>query len=102
MLIRDSPDWMANLETAYYLYHVHVSMSFLHSPTLASSLYLLWLRFAYRDYADAARLVDSIGTDVEFSNEVVVGVVVLVVMRVVVVVFVHIGDVGFSGLQGFS
>ena len=52
---------------AYYLYHVHISMSFLHNPTLASSLYMLWLRLAARDYASAARLVDSIGTDVDFS-----------------------------------
>lgn len=39
------------------------------AATLASSLYLLWLRLAARDYGTAAQLVDCIGTDVEFSPE---------------------------------
>eukprot|EP01012_Entosiphon_sulcatum_P009332 TRINITY_DN1521_c0_g2_i1.p1 TRINITY_DN1521_c0_g2~~TRINITY_DN1521_c0_g2_i1.p1 ORF type:complete len:4962 (-),score=1074.52 TRINITY_DN1521_c0_g2_i1:73-14958(-) len=69
VLVRSAKEWMENLETPYYLYHVHVSMSFLHAPTLAAGLYLLWLRFANRDYGDAARLVDTIGTDIEFSKE---------------------------------
>uniref|UniRef100_A0A7S1J653 ubiquitinyl hydrolase 1 n=1 Tax=Eutreptiella gymnastica TaxID=73025 RepID=A0A7S1J653_9EUGL len=69
VLTRGDDQWMAQLETPYYLYHVHVSMSFLHCPTLASALYLLWLRLAFRDYGDAARLVDSIATDTQFSPE---------------------------------
>lgn len=32
VLDRQNVVWMGNLETAYYLYHVHVSMSFLHNP----------------------------------------------------------------------
>eukprot|EP01083_Nonionella_stella_P030773 84290_1 len=61
--------WLAALDTRYYLYPVHISLSFLHTPTLASALYLMLLRFLYRDYNDVFRLVNSIATDTEFSEE---------------------------------
>ncbi len=48
---------------------MHVSLSFMFTPTLASSLYLLLLRFLYRDYNEVFRLVNTIGTDTEFSPE---------------------------------
>jgi len=69
VLDRSDTDWQNSLDTCYYLYPVHVSLSFMFSPTLASALYLLLLRFLHRDYDAVFRLVDSIGTDTEFSQE---------------------------------
>lgn len=68
---RSSPHgrvWRASLETPYYLYAVHVSMSFLQAPTLSSALYLLLQRFQFRDYIAVTHLVDSIATDTDFSS----------------------------------
>lgn len=65
----DNPDWYGAVESTYFLYPVHVSLSFLFSPTLSSSLYLLLLRFLNRNYEDTFRLASTIGTDVEFSTE---------------------------------
>ena len=59
----------ASLDTKYHLYPVHVSMSFLFSSTLASTLYLLLLRFLSRQYEDAFRLASTIGTDTQLSAE---------------------------------
>eukprot|EP00954_Amorphochlora_amoebiformis_P014105 1105270-Amorphochlora_amoeboformis.AAC.1 len=53
----------------YFLYPVHISLSFLFTPTLSSALYLLLLRYLHRDYAAAFRLVHSIGTDAVFLDE---------------------------------
>ena len=64
-----SPDWYSAVESTYFLYPVHVSLSFLFSPTLSSSLYLLLLRFLHRAYNEVFRLAATIGTDVEFSAE---------------------------------
>ena len=64
-----NPDWYSALEAKYHLYSIHVSMSFLFSPTLASSLYLLLLRLMHRSYDEAFRLANTIGTDVAFSEE---------------------------------
>jgi len=60
--------WRRNVESPYFLYPVHISLSFLQTPTLASALNLLFLRYQFRDYADTARLVDAIGTDTDFSK----------------------------------
>jgi hypothetical protein len=62
-------DWNAAMESTAFLYPVHVSLSFLFSPTLSSSLYLLVLRYLHRSYEDVFRLASTIGTDVEFSEE---------------------------------
>ena len=45
---RANVKWYATLDTRYYLYPVHISLSFMFTPTLASALYLLLLRFQYR------------------------------------------------------
>jgi hypothetical protein len=66
---RDSPAWYASLDAHYYLYPIHVSLSFLFSPTLSSALYLLTTRFLSRNYEDVYRLANTIGTDAEFSPE---------------------------------
>lgn len=48
VLDRTDKDWHEALDTKYYLYPVHVSLSFMFTPTLASALYLLLLRFLHR------------------------------------------------------
>ena len=44
-------------------------MSFLFSPTLASALYLLLLKFINRDYLSSWNLIDGVGTDVALTAE---------------------------------
>ena len=61
--------WFASLSQRYFLYPMHISLSFLFTPTLSSALYLLLLRFLNRDYSSAFRLVHSVGTDAVFSDE---------------------------------
>eukprot|EP00967_Tisochrysis_lutea_P034907 scaffold41760_cov32-Tisochrysis_lutea.AAC.1 len=47
----------------YYIYPVHVSLSFLYSTTLASALYLVLLRYLNR------QLIDTVGTDASLTKE---------------------------------
>jgi hypothetical protein len=61
-----SPKWYAAVDSTYFLYPVHVSLSFLFSPTLSSSLYLLLIRFLNRAYEQVFRLATTIGTDVAY------------------------------------
>ena len=69
VLDRTDADWYNSLDTCYYLYPIHISLSFLFTPTLSSALYLLLLRFLNRDYDSVFRLTNSIGTDTELSSE---------------------------------
>lgn len=46
-----------------YIYPIHVSSSFLFTPTLASAIYMLWLRLAHRLYDEVVGLVNAIATD---------------------------------------
>eukprot|EP01087_Luapelamoeba_hula_P004848 TRINITY_DN1482_c0_g1_i1.p1 TRINITY_DN1482_c0_g1~~TRINITY_DN1482_c0_g1_i1.p1 ORF type:complete len:4317 (-),score=602.49 TRINITY_DN1482_c0_g1_i1:51-13001(-) len=69
VLDRTDTDWHEALDTKYYLYPVHVSLSFMFTPTLSSALYLLLLRFLHRDYDQVFRLASTIGTDTNFSPE---------------------------------
>eukprot|EP00808_Paulinella_micropora_P006835 g75373.t1 len=57
------------LSQRYFLYPVHVSLSFLMSKGLAPSLYLLLLRFLHRDYEKVYRLSDSVATDTKFTAQ---------------------------------
>ena len=50
------------LAERYFLYPVHVSLSFLLTKGINSALYLMLLRF-HRDYFDVVRLADSVATD---------------------------------------
>src|SRR5690606_9864250 len=61
VLDRTDKEWSEALDTKYYLYPVHVSLSFMFTPTLASALYLLLLRFLHREYDSVVRLVNAIG-----------------------------------------
>mmetsp|Transcript_7246 Transcript_7246/g.21392 ORF Transcript_7246/g.21392 Transcript_7246/m.21392 type:complete len:5155 (-) Transcript_7246:1654-17118(-) len=67
-LVIDRVSWRS-LTTRYLLLPVHVSLSFIRTPTLASALYLLLLRFLNRDYEDLQRLVISVSTDTELQAE---------------------------------
>jgi hypothetical protein len=53
----------------FFLLPVHVSLSFVQTPPLASALYLLLLRFLGREYREVMRLVNSVGTDTELTLE---------------------------------
>lgn len=69
ILIRRHLTWSRALESRCYVYNVHVSRSFVLTPTLGSSLYLLFMRFAHRQYDDVFQLVNACATDTNFSNE---------------------------------
>ena len=57
------------LAERFFLYPVHVSLSFLLTKGLNSAVYLMLLRFLHRDYADVFRLADSVATDTKFNKE---------------------------------
>eukprot|EP00755_Sulcionema_specki_P014189 Sspe_Gene.56011::Locus_30819_Transcript_1_1_Confidence_1.000_Length_7199::g.56011::m.56011 len=69
LVLRKCMKWLGSLDVRYHLYQVHVSLSFVFTPTLASRLFLLWMRFLARDYAAVCHLVSTIGTDAEQSWE---------------------------------
>ena len=70
VLNRANKEWNdAVQDVRYHLFPVHVSLSFMFTPSLSSALYLLLLRFLHRDYAEVFRLANSIGTDIELSVE---------------------------------
>ena len=53
----------------FFLYPVHVSLSFLLTKGLNSAVYLMLLRFLHRDYEEVFRLADSIATDTKFNED---------------------------------
>lgn len=57
------------METTYFLYPIHVSLSFLFCSTLSASLYLMLLRFLNRSYEEVFRLASTIGTDAAYTPE---------------------------------
>eukprot|EP00975_Prorocentrum_lima_P025188 5287674-Prorocentrum_lima.AAC.1 len=59
MLERNNLGWLSNCPVRHYFYPIHLSHAFLFTPTLASVLYLLLLRFLGRDYAGVFRLAVS-------------------------------------------
>jgi len=65
------PEWLANVgkDVRHYVYPVHLSRMFLFTPTLASALYLLMMRFASRAYREAFRMADACVTDTPLSSE---------------------------------
>lgn len=62
-------NWSQLLSTPYFIYPVHVSLSFLFTPTLSSALYLTLLRFLNRNYFEVFRLAEVIGTDTGYTPE---------------------------------
>lgn len=67
-LVVDKVNWRS-LATRSLLFPVHVSLSFIQTPSLLSAMTLLHLRFLNRDYIDVIRLVISVGTDTELGEE---------------------------------
>jgi len=65
----DAQAWYNALTQRYYLYPIHLSLSFLMTKGVNSALYLLLLRFLNRNYAAVSSLVDSIATDTKYSAE---------------------------------
>ena len=64
-----STSWIEHMSQRYYLYPVHVSMSFLLTKGMNSALYLMVLRLLHRDYNEVFRLADSVATDTSFGVE---------------------------------
>ena len=59
--------WNAAQDQHYFLYPIHVSMSFIMTRGLTSAMYLLLLRLLHRDYAAAFRLAESVASDSRFD-----------------------------------
>ena len=59
--------WNAAQDQHYFLYPIHVSMSFLMTRGLTSAMYLLLLRFLHRDYSAVFRLAESVASDSSFD-----------------------------------
>jgi hypothetical protein len=64
-------DWIeAAAHVGHYILPVHMSRQFLFTPTLASALYLLMVRFFQRDYKSVCSLAPSVVSDSKLdSNE---------------------------------
>ncbi|GAB5371987.1 hypothetical protein AAMO2058_001626900 [Amorphochlora amoebiformis] len=62
-------EWRSNCDTPFYLYPVHISESFVYTPNLASTTYLLVLRFLNRNYPAVFQLASAIGTDTNLTTE---------------------------------
>ena len=60
---RHDETWLNNCRVRHYLLPVHLSEAFLFTPTLASTCYLLLLRWIDRQFGDAFRLSDSCVSD---------------------------------------
>lgn len=69
VLNRSDEEWIQALSQHFYLYPIHVSLSFVMPRGLNSALFLLLLRLLNRDYNSAFRMCDSIATDSKFSPE---------------------------------
>jgi hypothetical protein len=70
-LDRTNESWLDNISdgTRHYLYPIHPSRSFLFTPSLASALYLLLLRYINCQYDEVFRLADFCVCDEKLSNE---------------------------------
>eukprot|EP00043_Microstomoeca_roanoka_P005858 m.58502 g.58502 ORF g.58502 m.58502 type:complete len:4257 (-) comp13155_c0_seq1:39-12809(-) len=69
MADRSSIGWQTTMDTRYYLYPIHQSHQHLICTTLASTLYLILIRFLTRNYMDAFQLIGTVFTDTEFDSE---------------------------------
>ncbi len=61
---RGDPDWLEAMHSErYFIYPLHISNTFLTTPTQASALYLALLRLFNRQYFEAIRVVQSVEAD---------------------------------------
>lgn len=61
--------WAEKTQVQYFLYPIHVSQSFMFTPSLSSALYLLMLRFLSRAYDEVVQLTASIATDAALNED---------------------------------
>ncbi|KDO28986.1 hypothetical protein SPRG_20090 [Saprolegnia parasitica CBS 223.65] len=66
---RASAGWQQVMETRYYLYPVHASQTFVLTPSLSSTLYLILLALMNRQYKSAAQYIATCHVDVPFTDE---------------------------------
>ena len=57
------------LSERFFMYPIHISLSFLLTKGLNSALYLMLLRLLHREYDSVFRLADSVATDTSFNFE---------------------------------
>jgi hypothetical protein len=70
VLEHSDQNWLHALgDVRHYLYPIHASKAFLFTPTLASAMYLLLLRFLDRQYEEVFRVADSCVSDTKLSSE---------------------------------
>jgi hypothetical protein len=70
VLEHSDQSWLHALgDVRHYLYPIHASKAFLFTPTLASALYLLLMRFLDRQYEEVFRVADSCVSDTKLSSE---------------------------------
>jgi hypothetical protein len=63
-------EWLENSgESAYFIYPIHSSGSFMSSKSIASSLYLLVVRLMTRKYEEAFSLIESCVSDVPYTKQ---------------------------------
>ena len=68
VLERENRLWRLH-ETKVFLYEMHLSGTFLYTPTLTAALYLLFLKFQNRKYDQVSQLVRAIATDSPYQKE---------------------------------
>ena len=69
-LDRNDDTWINNLgDVKHYLYPVHLSRSFLFTPTLSSALSLLLFRFISNQYDEVFRLIEFCVSDTVLNEE---------------------------------
>jgi hypothetical protein len=84
VLDRRNKDWNNNIgEVRSYLYPIHNSRSFLVTPSLASSLYLMLMHFITGSYVEVFKMVDSCVSE-ELSPEEVRGLVLLTIFMLLI------------------
>ncbi|OQS06902.1 hypothetical protein THRCLA_20266 [Thraustotheca clavata] len=66
---RASAGWQQVMETRYYLYPVHSSLTFVLMPSLSSTLYIILLALMSRNYKSAAQYIATCHVDVLFTEE---------------------------------
>ncbi len=61
--LRSSDSWMHVMETRFFLYPVHISRTYLQTPTQSSAVYMIQLMLLHRQYTEAMRVVQSCEAD---------------------------------------
>ncbi|CAK9107070.1 Calmodulin [Durusdinium trenchii] len=66
---RGSFAWLQTLDTRYFLYKIHTSMTFLISQELSASIYLVHLKLLQREYKQVFQLAPTCTVDVPFAPD---------------------------------